>query len=466
MPCRYACASATGVRVVYRLVQYAVFTIAPEALGKLMTQTPTLIVLAGGASSRMWPLREKLLLRFGMEPLLLSQLRRFQAVGFEKAVIIASPHNREAIAGQISGLTPHMQIDIVVQEQAIGMGDALLQAVPAFNGNTSVPAYIVQVHDVTDDALHQEMLAAHRSSPQTTFLAGYTVDSYFPGGYLTVEGDRRITGIVEKPGEGNEPSNLVNIVAHMHADFGRLVSQIRREYASPESSDDHYERAMAALMQHADYRVVPYTGTWRFLKYPWHVLEVMDYFLKQIKGQHIAQDAFIAEGANIIGDVYIGAGAKVFPGAAVVGPAYIGAGTIIGNNALVRQSMVLDRCEVGFTTEVARSYIGYHVSMHACRVLDSVFADGVNFSAGCTTANLRIDRDAVPSYVKGQRLDSGRDKLGAIIGERAFLGVDVMTMPGVKIGAGAQIGPGTHVRHDVKDHQRVYVKQEIVVEDD
>jgi bifunctional UDP-N-acetylglucosamine pyrophosphorylase/glucosamine-1-phosphate N-acetyltransferase len=164
--------------------------------------------------------------------------------------------------------------------------------------------------------------------------------------------------------------------------------------------------------------------------------------------------------------VFIGENAKIFPGAAVVGPAYVGAGTIVGNNALVRNSMVLDNCEVGYTTEVARSYVADHCSMHACRVLDSVFAPGVNFSAGCTTANLRIDRSDVPSYVKGQKMQTGREKFGAVIGRDAFLGVDVMTMPGVKIGERAQIGPGTHVLKDVKDGQRVYVKQQLLVVDE
>jgi bifunctional UDP-N-acetylglucosamine pyrophosphorylase/glucosamine-1-phosphate N-acetyltransferase len=89
----------------------------------------------------------------------------------------------------------------------------------------------------------------------------------------------------------------------------------------------------------------------------------------------------------------------------------------------------------------------------------------VNFSAGCTTANLRIDRGNVSTIIKGQKLDSGRDKLGTIIGADAFIAVDVMTMPGVKIGARAQIGPGTHVHQDVLNGQRVYVKQELVVVD-
>jgi bifunctional UDP-N-acetylglucosamine pyrophosphorylase/glucosamine-1-phosphate N-acetyltransferase len=127
--------------------------------------------------------------------------------------------------------------------------------------------------------------------------------------------------------------------------------------------------------------------------------------------------------------------------------------------------MVLDNCNVGFTTEVARSYVADGCQMHACRVLDSVFASNVNFSAGCTTANLRIDKGMVSSAVKGQKVNTGRDKLGAIIGQNAFLSVDVMTMPGVKVGENAQVGPGTHVLRDLNDNQRIYVKQETVVGD-
>jgi bifunctional UDP-N-acetylglucosamine pyrophosphorylase/glucosamine-1-phosphate N-acetyltransferase len=430
-----------------------------------MAQLPVLIVLAGGASSRMWPLREKSLLRFGAEPLLLAQLRRFEPLGFTQAVVVANPANRDDIAALVETLAPKMRVETVVQAQPQGMGDALLQTEVALAATPNTPIYITQVHDVVDDTLHKDMLKAFNKKPDAAHLAGYEVDAYFPGGYLSVDGDGRITGIVEKPGAGNEPSNLVNIVAHTHPDAARLFSAIRAEYARDVPGDDHYERAMDALMQDMTYRVVPYRGPWKALKYPWHVLDVMTYFLEQIDGQVVADDAFIAPGATLVGNVYIGPGARVFPGAAVVGPAYIGAGTIVGNSALVRNSMVLDRCEVGYTTEVARSYVADHCGMHACRVLDTVFAERVNFSAGCTTANLRIDHGDVPSMIKGQRVYSGRDKLGAIIGEGAFIAVDAMTMPGVKIGERAQIGPGTHVRHDVEDGKRVYVKQEIVVED-
>lgn len=431
--------------------------------------TPILIILAGGASSRMWPLREKSLIRMGDpngdDRLLLRQLRRYQAAGFEQAIIVANPdsHNEiAALAAQADG----MKIQVTVQAEPKGMGDALLTTAPLIPDADQTAIYVTQVHDLTDQSLHAEMINAHRADPTVTWVTGYEQEAYFPGGYLVVDADDRITGIIEKPGAENRPSNLVTIVTHLHANAGKLFEAIRAEYAKPIADDDHYERAMDTLMKESVYKVMRYRGEWVALKFSWQVLDVMNYFLSNIKGQHVAPSAFVAKTASLVGDVYIEEGAKIFPGAAVVGPAYIGKNTIVGNNALVRQSMVMDHCEVGFTTEIARSYVADHVSMHACRVLDSVFAAGVNFSAGCTTANLRIDHGDVPTMVKGERKSSGRDKFGAVIGQGAFLGVDVMTMPGVKIGEKAQIGPGTHVHKDVKDRGRVYVKQTLVITED
>lgn len=429
-----------------------------------MPETPILVIFAGGTSSRMWPLRQKLLLPFGPEPLMLLQLRRYLQLGFTNTIIIASPDNVEEVRS-VTDKLPDMTIDIVVQDDPKGQGDALLRIEPLMTDRRDSPIYAVQVHDVVEDALHEAMLNAYRDDPAATYLAGCEMEDYFPGGYLTVNEEGHITGIVEKPGADNRPSNLVSIVAHIHAHAGRLLDAIQAEYDKSDSSDDHYERAMDALMKDHVFRPVTYSGRWSALKYPWHVLDVMEYFLAQIQGQTVADSAYIAPTAALVGDVYIAAGAKVFPGAAVVGPAYIGKNTIVGNNALVRHAMVLDNCNVGFTTEVARSYVMDDCNMHACRVLDSVFGRNVNFSAGCTTANLRIDKGDVPSVVKGQRVNSGRDKLGAMIGDDAFLAVDVMTMPGVKVGAKANVGPGTHVNHDVLDGQRVYVKQEQVIVD-
>ncbi|MBC8170638.1 MAG: NTP transferase domain-containing protein, partial [Anaerolineae bacterium] len=236
---------------------------------------PVLIILAGGVSSRMWPLREKSLLRFGTDPLLITQLRRYRVYGFEQVVIVGNPENELTIRELVTAITD-MNIKVVVQPEAKGMGDALLQAEEALGADRDVPIYINQVHDVVDDSLHEAMLAAYYHNPQATYLAGVEMQDYFPGGYLKVADGGRITGIIEKPGAEHRPSNLVNIVAHIHASAGRLFDAIRAEYAAAATPDDHYERAMDRLMQTQVYQVVPYQGAWNALKYPWHVLDIMD----------------------------------------------------------------------------------------------------------------------------------------------------------------------------------------------
>ncbi len=422
--------------------------------------TPLLVILAGGASSRLWPLEEKSLLCFMGRPLLAVQLENYARLGLTRALIVANPDN-EAQIRQVVAEQTSVQAEVVVQPEPKGMGDALLCTQPYLEAHSYPTIYITQVHDLTDNELHQRLLTEAESGFALSYLAGYRVQDYFPGGYLEVGEGGRITNIVEKPGPGNEPSDLVNIVAHVHTDPKLLLERIRAEYAKPTVTDDHYERAMAALMQEHIFRAVPYEGGWRAIKYPWHVLDAMRFFLERIEGQRISPDAQIEEGVLIKGDVVIEAGARLFHGATVVGPTYIGAGAIVGNGALVRESMIGAGAVVGFATEVARSYVAARVHTHACQVLDSVLDEDVNFSATCTTANLRIDQGTVRSTVKGQRLDTGRDKLGLIAGKRAFIAVNVMTMPGVKIGRDAEVGPTTVVREDVPDGVRVWVEQSV-----
>ncbi|MEM6284377.1 MAG: sugar phosphate nucleotidyltransferase [Chloroflexota bacterium] len=423
---------------------------------------PVLVILAGGASSRMWPLSEKSLIRFRDKTLLETQLHEYIALGFQSIIIVVNPANHDAIS-DIATTFADVDIALVTQHEPLGMGDAILQAADRIAQMGNPPIYIVQVHDIFEGALHRNILAAQQAAPEKSYIAGYEVAQYFPGGYLITDENRMISGIIEKPEPGTEPSDLVNIVAHMHADPAALFNAIRDEYASSNPADDHYERAIGTLAADMPYQAVVHRGEWYALKYPWHVLDIMNYYLNQITETYIAESAFIAPTAAIVGKVYIGENVKIFPGAGVVGPAYIGANTVVGNAALVRNSMVLNNCEVGFTTEIARSYVANNVGMHACRVLDSVFAPHVNFSAGCTTANLRIDRGDVFSMVKGEKKSAQRNKLGAIIGESAFISVDAMTMPGIKIGRGAVVGPTTNVEADLEDGHRIYVKQEHII---
>jgi bifunctional UDP-N-acetylglucosamine pyrophosphorylase/glucosamine-1-phosphate N-acetyltransferase len=303
-----------------------------------------------------------------------------------------------------------------------------------------------------EQRLHAEILDRWSRGDGNTagILAAARVRHYFPGGYLTLDGERA-TSIVEKPGAGNEPSDLVNLVAHVHASWQALCDAIETASASGDP-DDAYERALDALMRDATYLAHVYDGAWQGLKYPWHLLDVMDLMLELwTRGVESPGDEYEQREDG----VFMARDVRVFPGGYVAAPALIGPGCVIGNNALVRGSIVGPNTVVGFGSEVARSYLAADVELHHNYVGDSVFDHDTSMGWGATTANYRIDHRTVPSMVGGHRIDSAREKLGLMLGAGARVGVNTSLMPGVKVGAGALIGPGIRITRDVPDGERV-----------
>src|SRR3989338_5825750 len=107
----------------------------------------------------------------------------------------------------------------------------------------------------------------------------------FPAGFLGV-GERegrapargaRVTRIVEKPGKGNEPSNLVNIVVHYHKKTKELLKNME---TTKSSNDDVYELSIERMIKDGfRLKVVIYTGVWKAIKYSWNMLDITKYFL-------------------------------------------------------------------------------------------------------------------------------------------------------------------------------------------
>ena len=429
----------------------------------MVEQAPVALVLVGGANQRFAPLEHKSFLKFQGMTLLEHLLRALLAAGVRDAIVIGNAANR-GLSAQAIARVPELRSVVVEQPAPRGMGDALLCARPALAalGNGDPALYIVQPTDIVSPDLHRQALAAWSAGGQAGLLVGHRTEHYFPGGYLHVV-DGRVRGIVEKPGAGHEPGDLVTIVAHLHRDGARLLRLIEEEYARDLARDDHYERAVDHLLQAEAYRAFEYAGPWVPIKYPWHVLDAMDYFLGQITEQRIAPSAQISPRAEVSGNVVIEEGVRIFSGAHVAGPAYLGRGVIVGDGALIRDSMVGQGCVIGFRTELARSFVADRVHCHMNYLGDSVIADDVSFGAGTITANLRFDEKPVRSSVVGELLDTGRGKFGAVIGRGARTGINVSILPGVKIGARTWIGPGAILERDVEPGQFVRPRQTLEV---
>jgi bifunctional UDP-N-acetylglucosamine pyrophosphorylase/glucosamine-1-phosphate N-acetyltransferase len=332
------------------------------------------------------------------------------------------------------------------------MADAVLAARTHLEALGDAPLYVTQAQDVVEGRLHADLLETWERSPGLAgLIAAQRVKDYFPGGYLTLDG-QRVTAVVEKPGAGNEPSDLVNLVAHVHASASQLIGSLEAEIRRDSSTDDAYERALTRLMATGEFRASVYEGRWQALKYPWHLLDVADMMLDlwTMGVESPGPDYEQREDG-----VFVGREVRIFPGAYVVAPSLIGHGSTIGHNALVRGSIIGPRCVVGFGSEVARSVLFEGVELHHNYAGDSIFDRRSAMGYGAVTANFRIDDRTVPSVIAGERVDSARMKLGLVAGAGVRIGVNTSTMPGVKIGAGAMIGPNINVTRDVPDGARV-----------
>lgn len=411
---------------------------------------PAVLVLAGGASRRFWPLGDKLFLDLAGQSLLERHLRCLRDLGCRRFVVVTRPD----AADQVEALGRGLAIDlrVAVQAEARGMADAVLCARPALAALGDEALYVTQPHDVVEGRLHAALMAAWARRPAglAGLIAAVRARDYFPGGYLRTEGDR-VTAVVEKPGPGSQPSDLVTLVYHLFASWPQLCRALEAELQEGDPQDA-YERGLSRLMAAAEFRAHVYDGRWQGLKYPWHLLDVMEMLLELWRlGAEAPGEGYEQREEG----VFIGREARVLAGAHIVPPAVIGHGALIGQNSLVRGSIVGPRCVVGFGSEVARSYLAEGVELHHNYVGDSVLGAGASLGFGAVTANYRIDGRSVPSDVGGVRLDSGRVKLGAVLGAGVRVGVNASIMPGVKIGAGALIGPGIRVTRDVPEGARV-----------
>jgi NDP-sugar pyrophosphorylase family protein len=278
------------------MVQSTGPTEQPALSAQYSLSTPIVVILAGGSNSRMWPLRGKSLLRFAGRTLIEHQLDAFAEAGCREAVIVASPETEADVRAVTAAYGESVRV--AVQPQPRGMGDAVLVAAAALGGRLEGRALLVtQSHDVVDPAVYRAMLA-EMDTPWDGALAGQERDSYFPGGYLALQGER-VMAVVEKPPPGSEPSRYVSFVLHLHKRPRQLLEAIRETYTSENTRDDHYERALTVLCGELRYRLAPYSGVWQPIKYPWHVLAAMEVFLARLAppkatvtaGQERAEDS-------------------------------------------------------------------------------------------------------------------------------------------------------------------------------
>jgi UDP-N-acetylglucosamine diphosphorylase / glucose-1-phosphate thymidylyltransferase / UDP-N-acetylgalactosamine diphosphorylase / glucosamine-1-phosphate N-acetyltransferase / galactosamine-1-phosphate N-acetyltransferase len=416
------------------------------------------LILCGGVGNRFQPLRDdKFLLDFLGKPLVLHIVEMLRDAGIEQFIFAGNGAN-EVKLRQLCRSLDDLPCQVVVQEVGTGMAGAVEAAGELLDG----PVLIVSSNDVVEPQAYRKLVEAAEGGGCDVALVACKTGSYFPGGYLVTDAEMRVSHIVEKPGAGSEPSDMVNVVVHYHREPLKLLEALLRVQTE---KDDRYEVALDLMMREGRRVVaVPYVGFWGPLKYPWDVLPVMEHFVWGVQ-RRVSMGARIAGSAVIEGTVVVAEGARVLEHAVVRGPAYIGEKAIIGNNVLIRGgSHIGAGSVVGFSTEVKHCYIGRNCWFHSNYVGDSIIDDRCSFGSGAVTANLRFDEGIVSVRVGEARLPTGMDKLGVIMGQGSQVGINASLMPGVLVGPGAVVGPHVCLMENLPPGHRALSKAGYVIE--
>ena len=393
------------------------------------------VIFAAGKSTRTYPLtltRPKPLLPIANRPILAHQLEALS--GLVDGVVVVVGYMGEMIRDRFGETYGGIEIEYVEQHEQRGTGHALLQCA----GMLDEPFIALNGDDLFDPA----DLAALTKAGQGGLAKTIADPSQFA--IYEVDDEGRALRIVEKPTDIF--SNLANIGAYA---FEPEVFDVLEELEPSERGEIEITSAIQLLAEAGAFRVVEAKGYWHPIGYAWNLLDANAFFLETSLKEEILGE--VSAGAHLNGCVAIGKGTVIRPGVVIDGPVVIGEGCTIGPNAWIRShTSIGNGCRAGQGTEIKASILMDGVRVpHLSYVGDSVLGENVNFGCGTVTANFRHDEGNHRSMVNGELVDTGRRKLGAILGDGVHTGINTSIYPGRKLWPGTSTLPGEVVRRDI-----------------
>ncbi len=195
-------------------------------------------------------------------------------------------------------------------------------------------------------------------------------------------------------------------------------------------------------------------------QYPWEALDSIGAFILELGAtlslddyDHPRDTVWIHKTANVFPSAYIGEnviiGAKteVRHGAFIRGNALVGEGAVVGNSTELKNVILFDNVQVPHYNYVGDSILGYKSHM----------------GAGSITSNVKSDKTLVTVAVAGERVETGRKKFGAMLGDCVEVGCGSVLNPGTVVGANSNIYPLSAVRGFVPANS-IYKRQGEVAE--
>lgn len=181
-----------------------------------------------------------------------------------------------------------------------------------------------------------------------------------------------------------------------------------------------------------------YTDIFESHEFVWESLSDIESFIDNFDN-HPQRNEY----TEISEKVYLGKNATIDDSAKIINKAIIGPNSTVGHAAFLRGNVLLaDNVRVGHGTEVKHSIVLSNSALaHLNYVGDSVVGNNTNISGGATLANWRFDKKVVEVSNGNEKISTGLEKLGGIIGDNSFIGVGSVINPGTLIGKGCVVYP-------------------------
>jgi UDP-N-acetylglucosamine diphosphorylase / glucose-1-phosphate thymidylyltransferase / UDP-N-acetylgalactosamine diphosphorylase / glucosamine-1-phosphate N-acetyltransferase / galactosamine-1-phosphate N-acetyltransferase len=387
------------------------------------------VILAAGKSTRTYPLtvhRPKVLL-----PLLDSTIIEHnleQLTGLVKEVILVVGFKKEEIMKKLGTKYKDIPIRYVEQKEQKGTGHALLLSQKLIKGR------FIMLYG--DDLYSGDDLKRCIKHPYAILTKKVPDPERF--GILKVRG-KRVIGIVEKPKEF--VSDLINgggFVMDKKLFSTKLQPTERGEYEATDLVTAFCKKNTVEYELVKDYYLP--------VGYPWHLLEANVLMLHRANNNE--RLGTVEEGAVVKGIVHLGKGSVIKSGSYIEGPVWIGDNCTIGPHAFLRpDTIILDNCRI--RAEVFDALIMKDTTAkHQSYIAHSVIGEGCNIGCGTITADYRHDGKANMTVIHDKKIDSGRRKLGAFLGDGVKTGIGTLIYPGRKLWPNATTLPGEIVTTD------------------
>lgn len=413
------------------------------------------IILGAGEGKRLRPITSSIpkpMIPLLGKPLLEHTILGLKNAGIDQFLLIVG-YKQETIKEYFKKTSHQLKVHIeyITQEDYLGTAHAAGLAKDFIKDDD----FLMMYGDLyADPDIYKLILNKYRENHYEGLITLLKVKNTQDYGIITLNSQGLVKKIIEKPTPEQNAGNLANAGIYI---FNQLIFKAIEKTQKSIRNEYEFTDSMDILINELNGKIIGCTINnyfWNDIGLPWQLFDTNHFLLDQLKKKI---NGNIEENVRIEGEVHIGNGTIVRSGSYIQGPCYIGENNNIGPNAFIRPYTSIDNnCHIGMS-EIKNSLIFSDTAIpHFNYVGDSIICEDVNLGAGTKISNLRFDNGNISMKINEKFIDSGRRKLGAILGPNSQTGINTSIMCGKKIGQNSIIGAHTLVNEDVPPNSLYY----------